>query len=222
MKKLGILLGILLFVSGCSVISIDDNSIDGIVSSVLSYESDLANQSLQGYKYYLPKGVRQITQTSTNTVLLDQKNYYYLYVDTVAYYHHTEEEYQERDDRYYSRSLDYNGNKGYLEINVVNNKYFIEMMYHYAKIEAYVTKEDLTVALTNICTILSSIRYNDSVLATLVGDNVLNYKEESFDIFKPKREEGNFLDYVEQFGTYQDIDNEIPDEDTIEIEEEIK
>ncbi len=222
MKKLGILLGILLFVSGCSVISIDDNSIDGIVSSVLSYESDLANQSLQGYKYYLPKGVRQITQTSTNTVLLDQKNYYYLYVDTVAYYHHTEEEYQERDDRYYSRSLDYNGNKGYLEINVVNDKYFIEMMYHYAKIEAYVTKEDLTVALTNICTILSSIRYNDSVLATLVGDNVLNYKEESFDIFKPKREEGNFLDYVEQFGTYQDIDNEIPDEDTIEIEEEIK
>ncbi len=222
MKKLGILLGILLFVSGCSVISIDDNSIDGIVSSVLSYESDIANQSLQGYKYYLPKGVRQITQTSTNTVLLDQKNYYYLYVDTVAYYHHTEEEYQERDDRYYSRSLDYNGNKGYLEINVVNDKYFIEMMYHYAKIEAYVTKEDLTVALTNICTILSSIRYNDSVLATLVGDNVLNYKEESFDIFKPKREEGNFLDYVEQFGTYQDIDNEIPDEDTIEIEEEIK
>lgn len=222
MKKLGILLGILLFVSGCSVISIDDNSIDGIVSSVLSYESDLANQSLQGYKYYLPKGVRQITQTSTNTVLLDQKNYYYLYVDTVAYYHHTEEEYQERDDRYYSRSLDYNGNKGYLEINVVNDKYFIEIMYHYAKIEAYVTKEDLTVALTNICTILSSIRYNDSVLATLVGDNVLNYKEESFDIFKPKREEGNFLDYVEQFGTYQDIDNEIPDEDTIEIEEEIK
>lgn len=222
MKKLGILLGILLFVSGFSVISIDDNSIDGIVSSVLSYESDIANQSLQGYKYYLPKGVRQITQTSTNTVLLDQKNYYYLYVDTVAYYHHTEEEYQERDDRYYSRSLDYNGNKGYLEINVVNDKYFIEMMYHYAKIEAYVTKEDLTVALTNICTILSSIRYNDSVLATLVGDNVLNYKEESFDIFKPKREEGNFLDYVEQFGTYQDIDNEIPDEDTIEIEEEIK
>ena len=222
MKKLGILLGILLFVSGCSVISIDDNSIDGIVSSVLSYESDIANQSLQGYKYYLPKGVRQITQTSTNTVLLDQKNYYYLYVDTVAYYHHTEEEYQERDDRYYSRSLDYNGNKGYLEINVVNDKYFIEMMYHYAKIEAYVTKEDLTVALTNICTILSSIRYNDSVLATLVGDNVLNYKEESFDIFKPKREEGNFLDYVEQFGTYQDIDNEIPDEDTIEIELEIK
>lgn len=222
MKKLGILLGILLFVSGCSVISIDDNSIDGIVSSVLSYESDIANQSLQGYKYYLPKGVRQITQTSTNTVLLDQKNYYYLYVDTVAYYHHTEEEYQERDDRYYSRSLDYNGNKGYLEINVVNDKYFIEIMYHYAKIEAYVTKEDLTVALTNICTILSSIRYNDSVLATLVGDNVLNYKEESFDIFKPKREEGNFLDYVEQFGTYQDIDNEIPDEDTIEIEEEIK
>ena len=222
MKKLGILLGILLFVSGCSVISIDDNSIDGIVSSVLSYESDIANQSLQGYKYYLPKGVRQITQTSTNTVLLDQKNYYYLYVDTVAYYHHTEEEYQERDDRYYSRSLDYNGNKGYLEINVVNDKYFIEMMYHYAKIEAYVTKEDLTVALTNIWTILSSIRYNDSVLATLVGDNVLNYKEESFDIFKPKREEGNFLDYVEQFGTYQDIDNEIPDEDTIEIEEEIK
>lgn len=222
MKKLGILLGILLFVSGCSVISIDDNSIDGIVSSVLSYESDIANQSLQGYKYYLPKGVRQITQTSTNTVLLDQKNYYYLYVDTVAYYHQTEEEYQERDDRYYSRSLDYNGNKGYLEINVVNDKYFIEMMYHYAKIEAYVTKEDLTVALTNICTILSSIRYNDSVLATLVGDNVLNYKEESFDIFKPKREEGNFLDYVEQFGTYQDIDNEIPDEDTIEIEEEIK
>ena len=133
MKKLGILLGILLFVSGYSVISIDDNSIDGIVSSVLSYESDLANQSLQGYKYYLQKGVRQITQTSTNTVLLDQKNYYYLYVDTVAYYHHTEEEYQERDDRYYSRSLDYNGNKGYLEINVVNDKYFIEMMYHYQK-----------------------------------------------------------------------------------------
>ena len=64
MKK--IIIFILIFVTGCSVVRIDTKSIDNIVSVVLSKNNTLYNQVGQGYKYYIPRGVSYIESNELN------------------------------------------------------------------------------------------------------------------------------------------------------------
>ena len=77
-------------------------------------------------------------------------------------------------------------------------------MYNYAKIEAYLDKDNLNDAVLNMAYILSSVQYNEKVIDTLIGENVLDYKEEKFDIFESKREQSNFLEWVEKYDTYDE------------------
>ncbi len=221
-KVIVLLLLVVTFATGCSgIVSVKSDDIDTIVKEVLLKKSSLSNVAFEGYKYYVPRGLTFINKEEFNALLQDQyHNRYYLYVDVVSYYHQVEESYKKNQDAYYSRQLKNGKDFGYLEINEVNNKYFIEAMYHYVKIEAYVSKSQLVDAVANISHILSSVQYNRSILETLVGDKVLNYQEEEFDIFKSKRKTGDFLDYVEEYGKYYDKDNELPDQDRVELEEE--
>ena len=46
--------------------------------------------------------------------------------------------------------------------------------------------------------ILRSTKYNDKILESLVGDNVLDYKEEDFKLFKADSSKESFLDVVER------------------------
>jgi len=215
MKKLLILLLITLLASGCSVIRIEDESIDNILNTVLKQENKLVNQVANGYKYYLPKGMMQLDKTSDNIHLRYQGVSYYLYIDVISYYHKVTITYEEQSDAYFSKKLNYHNQEGYLEINDIDGYYFIEAMFNYAKMEAYVPKGDIQDALVAICYVLSSIEFNDEVLESLIGENKLNYKEEVFTIFKPKREVGNFLDYVKEYDNYTEEDKEVYDEDEI-------
>lgn len=223
MKKVIVLLILtVVFTTGCTnIISLSNNDIDMVVEKILLKKSKLNNTFFDGYKYYVPRGLSFINKDQFNALLQDgNHNRYYLYIDVVSYYHNIEVRYKENRKAYYSKELKSGKNFGYVEINKVGNKYFIEAMYHYAKIEVYVREHEIIDAISNISYILSSIKYNRSVLETLVGENVLNYKEEEFDIFKSKRTNGDFLDYVEEYGKYYDKDNELPDQDNVEIEEE--
>ena len=65
--------------------------------------------------------------------------------------------------------------------------------------------------------ILSSMKYNDKVLSSTVGENILSYKEESYNIFKTKEKTSDFLDYVKEYDNY---DQEKKDEDNLKIDEE--
>ena len=65
--------------------------------------------------------------------------------------------------------------------------------------------------------ILNSVQFQDTILSTLIGDNTLDYSEENFNIFKPRREEGSFLDYVEE-DLSDSSDDYITDEDQIDLE----
>ena len=220
MKKGIVLLLLVVVLTGCTVISTQTNDVDSVVNEILLKNNKLSNTFFEGYKYYVPKGLTFLEKDQFNAILQDEyQNRYYLYVDVVSYYHQIKEEYKEKDDVYYSKALKNDEKFGYLEINKVKGKYFIEAMYNYAKIEVYVEEHELMNALCYISSLLSSIKYNRSVLETLVGENLLNYEEEEFDIFKSKRDEGDFLDFVEEFGTYYDKNNELPDQDKIQIEE---
>lgn len=223
MKKVIVLLFLIVIcTTGCTnIISLADNDIDTVINEVLLKDSKLSNTFFEGYKYYVPRGLTFINKDQFNALLQDgNHNRYYLYIDAVSYYHNVEDRYKENKKAYYSKKLKNGKDFGYIEINKVKNKYFIEAMYRYAKIEVYVEEYEIMNAICNISYILSSIKYNRSILETLVGENVLNYKEEEFDIFKSKRTNGDFLDYVEEYGKYYDKDNELPDQDNVEVEEE--
>ncbi len=214
MKKLLVILSFTFLISGCSMVTIEDQSFDEIIQSVIREDFTLENVSLEGYSYYLPKGVILKKSNSLNSVLYYNHRQMYLYVDLYSYYHKKDFSYEVNPDSYYSQAIDLYGKKGYLEITQISTNYFVEFMYNYSKIEAYVDEKDLEKTITQMAYILNSVKFQDAILNTLVGENELDYNEENFNIFKPKREEGNFLDYEEQYDNGED---QLIDEDNIDI-----
>lgn len=225
MKRIFVLLLIsLVAMTGCSIKQINTKDINKIVDTILDKKLNLYNQTSSGYKYYTPRGVRVIDSTSYNEKLYSSGDTYYLYVDVVSYYFEKDSEYKENKDAYFSKKLEYNGKKGYLEITKKNNLYFIEMMYNYAKVEAFVSKSDIDQTVINASYMLSSLKFNDRIIKLLFDDDILNFDEEKFELFEPKREDGNFLDYIKEYDQYEEtIDEDLiaPDdkatsEDTID------
>lgn len=192
MKKM-LLLACLLLLCGCSVVRIDTNSVDNIVSVILSKNNDLYNQIGKGYKYYVPCGVSYIDTADYNDVLYSNGNYYYLYIDIISYYHNISKEYVVDPDAYYSRKIDINGKQGYLEINQQDNgRYFIEFMYNYSKIEVLADRDDINDIVLNTSYILSTVKFNDNIIKVILDEEFL-VSEEKYDIFTSKKETDNFL-----------------------------
>ncbi len=219
MKKLLFLSAMILLLSGCSVVYIDKQSIDEIVYSIISNDTNLKSVSLEGYSYFLPQGVSLNRNQKENSILYYNHKKMYLYVDLISYYHKVDSNYTKNATAYYSLPIDYNGNKGYLEITQISTNYFIEFMYHYSKIEAYVSEQDIKKTITVMAYILNSIEFNDPVIESLVGENLLNYSEEQFNIFQPNGEQSDYLDYIEQ---YDDGRINSKDEDILELDGNIE
>ena len=192
MKKI-LLLCCLLLLAGCSVVRIDTSNVDNIINVVLSKNNDLYNQIGKGYKYYVPRGVTYIDTNDYNDVLYSDGNYYYLYIDVVSYYYKVVEEYEENPDAYYSKKIDINGKQGYLEINKQdNNRYFIEFMYNYSKIEVEADYDDINNIILNTSYILSTVKFNDNIVKVVLDEEFL-VSEEKYDIFTSKKETDDFL-----------------------------
>src|SRR5574344_1081786 len=154
MKKC-ILVITLLLLCGCT--NINNASVQDITKEVLGSKINSYNEYRTGYKYYLPQGLNVNSSKKYNEILNDDKYKYYLYVDLVSYLKKTDLSYKVNENAYLSMTLD---DKGYLEINEKNDKYLIEIMYNYAKIEVIVEKEDINKAVTNSLIVLSTIKYN--------------------------------------------------------------
>lgn len=196
MKKVILVLLASLLLTGCTMVRIDTKSIDTTVNVVLSKNNSLYNRVGKGYKYYVPRGVTYIDTNDLNEKLYSDGNYYYLYIDAVSYYHGIDVTYEEDENAYYSRSLDINGKKGYLEINKEedSNQYFIEFMYNYAKIEALVSEDDIELVVLNASYILSTVKFNNNVIKIMLDENYFTNPEEKYDIFSSKKETSdNFL-----------------------------
>ena len=218
MKKTLCLLALLVFVTGCNIEKIQYVSYEDTVHKVLSYETNLHNVSLDGYSYYLPMGAKLEEKNEMNSVIRYNGMKFYLYVDVISYYHKVNNTFEVSADSYYSKKLEHNSKFGYLEITKIKDRYFVEFMYHYAKIEAYVEEGKMHDAIYQMTLILSSISYHDAILESLIGENALNYSEEQFDILNPKKGQGadNSLDF-DYDQMYEDYDGTITDEDSIEI-----
>ncbi len=200
MKKIIVLLSIALFcLTGCSVYSFNNKDFEDNMDYLLSEKSHLYNVYYDGYKYYLPKGISFLLKDDYNALLVDQNNNkYYLYVDAISYYHKIENDYKENSSSYYSKYLTYNKKDGYLQIDEVDGKYFVQFVFNYAKVETYVSKEDLVDAIDSMCYILRSVKYNNSVLDSLVGENVLNYQEEEYNLFKADSSKESYMEIAKK------------------------
>ena len=184
MKKGLFLLLILFLITGCK--NINKSSYEDLIASGL-YENDkisFKNKTSQGYSYYLPKGLIVVEDLNNNLTLKSEKYNMYLYVDIISYYHKIKDIYKENSKSFYSKKIE-NGDKfGYLEINLMeNDKYLIEIMYNYAKIEVIVNNKDINEMLSYAISLLGSISYNDEIIANMVGDDILNYNENEYNIF---------------------------------------
>lgn len=200
MKRLIVLLSIVVvFMTGCSVYELDQTNISRNIKTLLSHNTKLHNVNYSGYRYYLPKGIRFVNKDEYNAILSDSnKNIYYMYVDAISYYHKVVNDYDISSSSHYSKRLDYNHKTGYIQIDESDGKYFIQFVFNYVKIEAFVSKRDLTDAVNNMCYILRSVKYNDSVLESLIGENALNYHEEDYSLFKADSNKESYMEVVKR------------------------
>ena len=213
-KKIGCVLLLLFMCSGCTVIQI--SSYEEILQEAVNKNTVTTNVSRVGYKYYLPKGMRLLEHEESNELLAHNEDVYYLYVDYISYYNKIKEDYEEKEDVVYSQKIAHGDNFGYLEIkNTLNDKYFIEIMYNYAKIETYVDESCLNEAISDISYILSSIDFNDSLLKKMYESGDLDSKEEVYKLFENKEREGNFLEYIEEYDKYDGSADEVEEKEII-------
>ena len=222
-KKIFLLIISILTLTGCT--NLTNMSTDEVVDVMLKNDTNLSNNVFDGYKYYIPKGLRLLEKDEYNASFKDEyNNTYYFYIDVISYYNKEEAEYKVNNKAYFSKELDYNNKKGYLEITKIEDtdRYFIEYMYNYGKIEAFVKENEIKSAIINMSSILKSIEFNRTVLESLIGNNVLNYKEDVYDVMKPKGStatKDTYLEYEEKYGIYEGYGDNNTSEDRIEIEE---
>lgn len=212
--KYFIIIFCMFLICGCQDIKEKDIS---ALTDKISKEISKSNIYRTGYKYYLPTNMRVKEYSLYNDVLVSGENTYYLYVDLISYYNKTENSYEKDDNAYYSEALNTNEKFGYIEINLQeNDQYLIEIMFNYAKIEVMVDYDNINVAIAHAVSILRSIEYNENVIANLLGDDILNFQEEVYNIFNTTSSDSNYLKYVEEEENKElEKENEIKDTDLI-------
>lgn len=222
-KKIILIIICLFVLSGCTIQSISDDNIDKNIDTILNRKVKYLNKNAVGYQYYVPQYMTVKTSNEFNQELYYEGNTYYLYADIVSYYHKVKGSYKINKDAYISKTIKNGKKTGYLEVNKVNKRYFVEMMYNYAKIEGYCYKEQVNDVVNSLTYILSSVKYNNNIIETLIGDKKYNLgNNETYNIFKVKKNsEGNFLDYVNEYDNYQGEDlNSLIEKQEIQSEDE--
>ncbi len=214
MKKVLLLVTIVFLLTGC--MNIKKSSYDDIVNDAIkSNRLVFKNKTSSGYSYYLPKGLIIEEDNKSNVVLKNEKYRLYLYLDLISYYNKIKEEYTINDQAVYSTKIQ-NGDKfGYLEINLKeNDKYLIEIMYNYAKIEVIVGASDIKETLSYALSVISTIEYKDSIIENMIGEDILNYNENEFNIFETAKNENSLIEYDDNNTTNENT-IDVPDTDLI-------
>ena len=205
---------VLLCLTGCT--NINNKTPDELVDISLNKEAKI-NTAFKGFKLYIPTSMEVLNDNSGNVVLTSNGDKYYLYVDLVSYYNKINNDYKVNTEEvaFYSKILNKDYKNGYILVTKYNNKYFVEVMYNYSKIE--VITSNYKEALTKSLILLNNICFNDKIIDSLVGNNILEYDEEKFELLGPSNETTNFLEWVE-YDEEEENEN-ILDEDIIDIEE---
>ena len=216
MKRKFILLSVFICFILCGCTPIEDMTLDEIVDNGVNRKVEVYNTYRKGYKYNVPKGLKVIDSSEYNEVLRSTDYTYYLYVDAVSYYNKVIEPYEENELAFISKQISHEDKYGYLEINEISDeKYFIEIMYNYAKIEVIVKEKDINIAVSYALSVLSSINFDTNILKTLLDEEVSQFKDYEFNIFETNsnNENSEYMDAVDS-DVYEE--EEIHDTDLID------
>ena len=221
MKKrlIATLLVFVFFVSGCQINKIETQSVSDIFKTILYIDDNLSNTFMNGYEFYLPKGMKIVDKQDYNLTIEDNNRTYYLYIDTIAYHYKEENAFTVKKDHFYSEKIDYDGKVGFIDVTDDGDSYYVVLMYNYAKIETYISKNDFGDTITNLCYMIRSVKYNDKVISEYIGENSTLLQEEKFNIFETERDNDKFLKYEEEYGTYKEKIDVKKDNDVIEVDE---
>lgn len=222
MKRILIVVISLLILTGCTIESISNDDVIKNVDIILSKKIKFSNEDAIGYQYYLPSHMNVKNVNDFNEEIISNGVSYYLYADVVSFYYKVDIDYKVDKKAYISKKLNYNDKQGYLEVNKDGNNYYVEMMFNYAKIEASVPEYDLVDSISNMSYILSSVKYNNNIIETLIGNKKYDLSDnETYNIFKSKKKnDGNFLDYVNEYDTYEGDIESLIEKDEIKNDEE--
>lgn len=195
MKKRYVIFLIVICFILCGCTSVNDMSLDKIINKSTERNIEVYNKYRKGYKYNLPMGLVVRKSTDYNETLFDGKYTYYLFVDAVSYYNKVIDTYEVSEESYVSMPISFEDKYGYLEINNVgSDKYFIEIMYNYAKIEVIVKKKDINLVVANSLVILNSVQFNNDILKSLLDEEISQFNEFEFNIFETStKTESDFL-----------------------------
>ena len=104
---------------------------------------------------------------------------------------------QKSENSIYYKEIKINDKKGYIDVKKQDDKYLVEFMYNYARIESLVNKEDINNVILNSSYILSTVKFNNNVIKILLDEDYFKYKEEKFELFDKVEKNENFLEYTE-------------------------
>ena len=174
---------VLLLCIGCT--RINNNNYDVIVNDVIENSNNIYNTNSLGYKYYLPFSINKVYDKDYNQIFKVNDTYMYLYVDVISYYYKNNLNLDDKDssDCYYYYKINNNNKNGYVKITKDKDKYFMKVVYNYAKIETYVEEYELADILSYSMIILNSINYNDNLIEKILQDD---YYSSSFKEYKIK------------------------------------
>lgn len=214
-NRIWILFILVLLVTGCTNI----NNVDYMEIAKLSVSSKTdINLTSNGYSLFIPKGMVLISEEASNMTFYSDNKKYYLYVDLTSYYNKIENSYVNTKNSTYNKTFKLDEKNANILIKEYDDKYYLSVYYNYAKIEVITDKIKEDVAKSMI--ILNSIRYNDTIIKSLIGNTTFDYDEEQYNLDTPNLESrdtsgSQFLKYEEDYGDYEE---QLKDEDTINIQ----
>ena len=198
--------------AGCTNIN-DSQDYVSLVKNCFTSKNVVNDVSL-GYKYYVPKGVEKIHDYDYNQVFLSNDSSIYLYVDIISYYYKKDLQYQKTGKEFYYETFQKGNKKGYIKIEQEGDTYFVNIVYHYSKIEFYSDFNHLNKLITLSSVMLNSITYNDTVIEKVLEGNLGEFSEFTYEVKKPDGSSSNFSQYLEEYVQKEEQrkKEELPDE----------
>ena len=205
-KKIIVFIIMLISLTGCMRLN---HNTDDIINNVFSNHREYSNTVSNGYKFYIPLGVRQVSDKEYNQVFNINGINVYLYVDTISYYYKNILNYNDSTNyNYYFKKFNYNNLDGYIGINKNDSDYFVKMVYNYSKVEFYSDYDNIDSIIASMLIIQKSIKFNDILIADTLENKTTTKGEINYQLDGPQ---GNdFNRYLEEFIPKEDNEVELP------------
>lgn len=215
MKKKILLVLFLMLLTGCVRTDINNEDYKELVSQVINNKTNGTNEVANGYRFYVPKGVRLIENDSNNQIFMSMGTKIYMYVDITSYYYKNSLNYKDIEDGYYSSKVSSGDKTGFIKITKTDDKFYVEIVYNYAKVEVYTNQYNLNDIITLSSILLNNISYNDNIIENLLDDNHNSGSDITYNIDKPEDASSDFTQYLNEYITEEEADTgseKLPDE----------